>query len=140
MKKIFFLTILLLIITACQPTPRVEIGGTVVRVEIADDPGERQQGLMHREHLDPDAGMLFLFENERKQSFWMKNTLIPLDIIFINNNYEIINIAKAVPCKEDPCDHYPSSAPAKYVLEVNAGFAEEKGIMPGDKVEFFLTS
>ena len=79
--------------------------------------------------------MLFVFEDSKIRSFWMKNTLIPLDIMFINSDYEIIDIQTMEPCLEDPCKNYISKQPAKYALEVNSGFAEDNEIQIGDKVE-----
>lgn len=106
-------------------------------VEIADNPEERSRGLMNRENLDPDKGMLFVFEGESKHSFWMKNTLIPLDIIWINKNKEVVYIEKNVqPCKNDPCPVYGPDKEAKYVLEINAGQADQATIQINDKLSF----
>lgn len=105
-----------------------------INVEIADDENERAKGLMLREKLNENDGMLFVFDEDSYQTFWMKSTLIPLDIIFIDENFGIIDIKTAVPCKEDPCMLYKSSKPAKYALEVNAGFTAENNIKIGDKV------
>jgi uncharacterized membrane protein (UPF0127 family) len=141
MKKLVITATLLLLISlmGCQQSPQVEIGDkAVVFVEIADDLEERRTGLMHREHLAENAGMLFIYETERELSFWMKNTLIPLDIIYINSAFEIVDIKHALPCQADPCPTYLSKAPAQYVLEVNAGFSAEKGLLEGDKIEFHL--
>ena len=105
-----------------------------INAEIADDEQEQTQGLMFREKLNQDEGMLFVFENEQEQIFWMKNTLIPLDMLFIDENFEIVDIKSAVPCKEEPCEIYKSSKPAKYVLEVNGNLTAKKDIKIGDKV------
>ena len=106
-----------------------------VWVETARTPKELQQGLMFRESLDDYSGMLFIFKKEDRLSFWMKNTKIPLDIIFISENWTINEIKSNVqPCQEDPCPTYPSKYPIMYVLEVNAGFSERNGIKVGDKV------
>ena len=111
----------------------VEILGKSVNIEIADEYDELRKGLMFRESLAEDSGMLFIFEDEMIRSFWMKNTLIPLDLIFIDEDFVIVNIREnAVPCEEDPCPTYNSKEPAKYVLEVNAGYVEEQGIKIGD--------
>ena len=67
--------------------------------------------------------MLFIFQQERPQSFWMKNTLIPLDMIFISADLVIVDITTMNPCKTDPCPDYTSKQPARYCLEVNAGYA-----------------
>src|SRR3989338_3158581 len=86
---------------------------TKVNVEIADDAKERATGLMFREFLGDDSGMLFVFDDENARNFWMKNTLIPLDIIFISKGFEIVDIKYAEPCKEDPCASYSPVKPAK---------------------------
>ena len=106
-----------------------------VQVEIAQSPEELQQGLMHRESLGEQEGMLFLFGTEQPLDFWMKNTLIPLDIIFVNSEFEIVSVRTAVPCEADPCPLYSSGRAAQYVVEVNAGFAEDQGIHIGDRIE-----
>lgn len=105
-----------------------------VNVGIADDSQERAKGLMFRERLDENSGMLFIFENEEYETFWMKNTLIALDIIYIDKNLKIVDIKHAVPCKEEPCNLYTSSKPAKYVLEVNENFTAKNNLKPGDKI------
>lgn len=108
-----------------------------VYVEIADEQHEQNQGLMFRENLEWDRGMFFVFEDERMLSFWMKNTLIPLDMLFIDADFRIVDIKENVsPCKEDPCPSYPSKKPAKYVLEVNAGFVLKNDIKIDDMVSF----
>ena len=92
------------------------------------------QGLMYRQNLPENAGMLFIFTNEEPRSFWMKNTYISLDIIYINSKKEIVSIQKYT----QPRSTYsiPSEKPAMYVLEVNAGFTDKYGIHPGDKIDF----
>ncbi len=110
---------------------------TLVYVEIADEPHELNQGLMFRENLELDRGMFFVFDDERTLSFWMKNTLIPLDMLFVDADFRIVDIKENVPpCKEDPCPSYPSKKPAKYVLEVNAGFVLKNDIKIDDMVSF----
>lgn len=78
--------------------------------------------------------MLVLFPNEAPRSFWMKNTLLPLDIIYIGGDRRIVKISQAAPCRADPCAGYPSLHPAQYVLEINGGLSEELGIRAGDRV------
>lgn len=111
-------------------------GEYTINIEIADEPAELQQGLMFRPVLAEDSGMLFIFKNSAKQSFWMKNTLIPLDIIFISKDKRIINIKYAVPCVSEFCPSYFSDGDAQYVLEVNGNYTKELGIKAGDRVEF----
>ena len=105
-----------------------------VNVEIADDNNERINGLMFRKNLDKNSGMLFVFDDEKNQTFWMKNTLIPLDIIFIGKDMKIVDIKHATPCNEDPCKLYKSSRPAKYVLEMNINFTIENNVKIDDKI------
>jgi hypothetical protein len=102
------------------------------RVEVADDEAERAQGLMFRTQLDDDAGMLFDFHTPQQVSFWMRNTLIPLDMIFIRADGTIANIAdNTEPYSETPI---PSAGPVLGVLEIGGGLTQELGIKPGDKV------
>lgn len=108
-------------------------------VETASSFMARAKGLMFREKLDSGSGMLFVFPNNAKHAFWMKNTLIPLDIIWINADKEAVYIAKNVqPCKISNCPAVYPDKPARYVLELNAGKTDEIGLKPGDKIEFDL--
>jgi len=93
-----------------------------VDVEIADTPAERERGLMHRTALSGGTGMLFVFEQEQPLSFWMKDTLIPLDIVFFDADGSFVSSASMVPCTADPCTIYASSEPAAMALEVPSGF------------------
>lgn len=103
-------------------------------VEIAESPGEQAKGLMFRRAMGSDEGMVFPFNPPREASFWMKNTVIPLDIIFIGADHRILNIeAEAVPYSEAP---RISRGKAAAVLELNGGRAAQLGIVPGDKVTF----
>jgi len=136
--ELIFVLIFLIILTACNQENNVLIDNgnekISVNVEIADTFDERSQGLMFRESLDENAGMLFIFEEEDYLSFWMKNTLIPLDMIFISEDLEIVDIKYAIPCKQDPCVSYKTIKPAKYVLEVNGNYTIKNKISIGDKV------
>src|SRR5207237_6429855 len=103
-----------------------------VHVEIAADDSTRGQGLMFRDQLPPDHGMIFLFPQSGDYPFWMKNTLIPLDMIWIDDQRRIVNVAANVPpCKADPCPSVPAGGNAKYVLEVAAGVAARHGFAKG---------
>lgn len=97
-----------------------------IHVEIADDPDEQQVGLMNRTELSEDRGMLFLFSQPQILSFWMKNTLIPLDVLFFDAEGNFINVQTMDPCAGDPCMTYSSSALATSALELSAGFYERK--------------
>lgn len=107
-----------------------------IYIELADSEEERNRGLMNRHHLPDSVGMLFVFDTSEPQSFWMKNTFIPLDIIFANENKEIVKIhSYATP---HSIDAFPSGKNAKYVVEVNGGFAERNNIKEGDVIDFKL--
>ncbi len=107
---------------------------TELDIEIVADEASIIQGLMFRQEMAADQGMLFVMPDERPQSFWMKNTLIPLDIIYANAQKEIVSIKRnTTPLSETPV---PSDVPAAYVLEVNAGFAELHNLAVGDVLEW----
>lgn len=109
-------------------------GNASFDVEVADTEIKRTVGLMNRT-LPERSGMLFVFGSEQAVSFWMKNTLIPLDMIFISGDKKIVNIKRdAQPCKTLDCETYKSEGPVKYVLEINGGLADKLGIKEGDKV------
>ena len=105
-----------------------------VRVEIADEPDEQATGLMNRTALGEDRGMLFVFSSEEDRSFWMKDTLIPLSIAYMNSEGRIVDIRDMKALDDDP-PHYDSAEPARYALEVNKGFFDERGVKVGDRVE-----
>jgi uncharacterized membrane protein (UPF0127 family) len=145
----------LLLLTACSsaapertPNPdratRLEIrtdGGVVeVDVEVADEDAERNIGLMNRERLDPDAGMVFLWDEPLHATFWMKDTLIPLSIAFWNDRGRIVAILDMEPCEADPCPSYDPGTEFEGALEVNQGFFEEHGVEVGDTVELIGSS
>jgi len=110
-------------------------GGVQVRAEVVDTPPAMERGLMFRESLPQNEGMLFVFERTGVYPFWMKNTLIPLDIVWLDEDWRIVSIAASVPpCRADPCPSYPPSGPARYVVEVNGGFTRTHGIARGDRV------
>ena len=111
--------------------------GYAVTAEIAADEDTRQQGLMFRDRLADDRGMIFLFPQSGEYPFWMKNTLIPLDMIWIDDGHHIVHITHDVPpCKADPCPSYPPNARAKYVLETAAGVAAKHHLKDGDVLRF----
>ncbi|MBC7167262.1 DUF192 domain-containing protein [Phenylobacterium sp.] len=107
-------------------------GRTTFMVEIADDDRERAQGLMYRRSLAADRGMLFDFKTERSVSFWMRNTYIPLDMIFIRADGRIRSIARNTTPMSD--QGVPSGGPVRAVLEIPGGRAAELGVLPGDRV------
>ena len=119
-----------------EEKPSIIIGNKVVALEIADTEAKRQFGLMKRKYLPENAGMLFIFDRPTKPVFWMKDCYIPLDIIFIRGS-KIVNMYTSVPpCKEIPCEKYPSIELVDKVLEVNAGFAKKNNVKINDTVKF----
>lgn len=112
-------------------------GGEMVQVlaEIADEPEERTRGLMYRRELAAGEGMIFLFENPSPMVFWMKNTLIPLDIVFFDEGGTYLSSDTMVPCEADPCTLYRSNGPAAYVLEMASGFLQESRVGEGWRLD-----
>jgi uncharacterized membrane protein (UPF0127 family) len=129
-------------VTETQPPsrtgPRVIFpDGHVVHVEIANNDELRAQGLMYRDQLAPGDGMLFFFPSDGYYPFWMKNTRIPLDIIWIDANRGVVDVKFEVPpCRADPCPNYPPKGDARYVLEVAGGVAKQHGLKAGDVLRF----
>jgi uncharacterized protein len=127
-------------LSACAQSPRIEIvapGGaarTTVSVEIADRPATREYGLMYRRHLDPDAGMIFVFSTPQHLTFWMKNTIIPLDMIFADSSGKIVGIVRNAEPFSESIDGVDGIS--QYVLEVNGGFCDRLGVQPGDTLRF----
>lgn len=134
-----------LLLTACLPLlrgspPSIEaaslrlplvVGQHTLMVERAADPASRRQGLMFRDHLPDDQGMLFAWTHDAHYSMWMKNTYIPLDVAFITADHRITDIMTMQPETTHP---HTASKPVRFALEVNAGWFERHGIEPGDKV------
>lgn len=109
-------------------------GGNCYMSELAATPQERERGLMFRESLADGKGMFFVFDEDGKHDFWMKNTLIPLDIVWMGEGGEVSHIAENVqPCRSDPCPLFVPPTVARYVLEINAGEARRIGLKAGDK-------
>jgi uncharacterized membrane protein (UPF0127 family) len=126
---------LLLTCTGCAGTesPWVELKGQRFDVEIAADDASRTRGLMFRDVMPKDHGMLFVFESEEPLAFWMKNTRIPLDILYFDKALRLVSVAAGVPpCTTSSCPSYPSAGPASFTLELNAGLARQLGVKPGD--------
>ncbi len=121
--------------SAMERVTIVTSGGDVrVQVEVADDMDEMAKGLMGRTALTEDAGMLFVYPEERDLSFWMKDTLIPLSIAFMDGEGRIIDI-QDMKALDDRPPHYTSAEPARYALEVNVGFFDERGVEVGDRAK-----
>jgi len=120
----------LIVFAEAGSAPRVE-------VELAETPSEWARGLMFRKGLERGAGMLFVFRDDRRRVFWMKNVRFSIDIIFMDKNFVIRKIWKSVPpCRGEPCATYPSGVEARYALEVSAGFCEKHGVRAGQRVEY----
>jgi uncharacterized protein len=126
----------LLPLAACANSgPYVELKGQRYAIEIAEDDASREHGLMDRTHMDDDKGMLFIFQDDAPRAFWMKNTKIPLDMIFVDAGNKVVSVTHgAEPCVTERCPAYTSGAPARYVLELNAGQAAKLGLTSGDEM------
>jgi uncharacterized membrane protein (UPF0127 family) len=136
---VFLGLVLLAVTVSCQAQPRVVIhtkdGRDIVYgVEIADTPAKRELGLQYRRELADNRGMLFLFPSEKENVFWMKNTPIPLDMVFIDGGHRIVGIVEnAVPFSTEARS---VSAPSQFVLEINGGLSRRNGFAVGDRVSF----
>lgn len=135
--RLLTFAIVLFPLSACSDDSRLVLhtatGDHVFTVEVVDTPESRAQGLMFRQSLAPDAGMLFDFKQERPVSFWMRNTFIPLDMIFIRSDGTVANVhVNAIP--HDPTG-IPSDGPVTFVLEIAGGRSQELTLRAGDRVE-----
>ena len=155
-QKLFFIVISLLLVIGCKKEPKKVVSPIKIEfkkeaelelsradsliatfdIEIADDDFERQTGLMNRHSMEDSQGMLFVFDDENFRSFYMKNTYIPLDLIYLDKDGKIVSFQlNAQPLDESSL---PSNSPAKYVLEINAGLAEQFGLQVDDQMIFSL--
>ena len=132
---VLFASFALLVLAGCAHAREnwVELGGKRFTVELATNDATREHGLMFRQRMDADRGMLFVHEREQPLAYWMKNTLIPLDILFFDNQRHLVAQQRDVPpCTlGDACPPYPSDAPARFVLELNAGQAAKLRLQNG---------
>jgi len=108
---------------------RMKLGRETFTLEVADTPKKQQLGLMHRKSMPQDRGMLFVFPEEEERSFWMKNTLIPLDIVYLDAGGKVVSVKQMKPLDETSV---PSDGPAKYAVELNEGAAKRAGVAAGD--------
>jgi len=139
MRHLLLLTTLLLCSSCTAQDPYVVLGGERFSVELAETREKQALGLMFREELPDDHGMVFLFPNEAPRRFWMKNTRIPLDIFYFDENLALVSVSENTPpCRTQRCPSYPSAGPAKVVLELNAGKAAALGVQAGDVLELHL--
>jgi uncharacterized protein len=123
-------------LSATADEPAVTLHGKTFSTEFATTDAQREHGLMARPHMAADHSMLFIFTDEAPRAFWMKNTLIPLDILYFDSARKLVAMQlNAEPCKGDPCAIYPSGGlSARYVLELNAGTAGQLGLKLGDEL------
>jgi hypothetical protein len=143
MKKSIYILLIFLTVVSCSlliamgtkdrlNTRILSIGNVEVEVEIAEDSDSRRTGLMNRKSMDENHGMLFIFETDQKLSFWMKNTLIPLSIAYISSYGEILEIYDMKPESLRPVQSLNS---VRYALEMNKGWFERHGVVPGDYLD-----
>ena len=134
-QQISLIGFLLLACVSCAAeNAHVELKGQTFSVEVVRDKERQALGLMYRQSMPADHGMLFIFPNEAPRSFWMKNTRIPLDIMYFSSDLKLVSVANAKPCRVEQCPAFPSEGPAQYVLELNAGKASELGMTKGDEM------
>ena len=140
--KHFFIFILVFGNLSCQSNASDNIvcaDKQCFNVDIAQKPEELMRGLQFRESMPLDSGMLFIFSQDSIQSFWMKDTLMPLDIIWLDSAHRVVHIEKNVPvCRQEQCPTYTPLLPARYVLEINAGLSEKLGFQLGQEFKFQL--
>jgi uncharacterized protein len=120
-----------------RPPSSVAFEGTdtLLYVDVADEAAEKRRGLMGVEHLPADEGMAFLYDEPVTSSFWMKDTLIPLSIAFVDESGNVIGVRDMEPCEVEPCPSYGIDEPYVLAIEANLGWFDEQGIMPGDRAE-----
>jgi len=142
LRKIRSFCFLVLFVSGCADVSSVQqvcYQNHCFEIEVAKTAEERTRGLQFREFLPENKGMLFVFEENRPYRFWMKDTLIPLDMIWLDEAKKAVHIEENVPpCTKDPCPTYGPSQKARYVLEVNAEKAKAAGIKQGVTLEFHL--
>lgn len=140
MRLFALFPVVVLALSGCASAsqPWVELAGHRYSVELAKDDAERARGLMFRDSMDEGHGMLFIHDELAPQAYWMKNTKIPLDILYFDNDRKLVSQQRDVPpCSlGDACPPYPSTAPARYVLELNAGQAEKLKLKDGAVLTF----
>lgn len=140
MRRYLLLPMLACLMSGCAGANQtwVELAGKRYKVELAKDDAERARGLMFRDAMAEDHGMLFIHDVQEPQAYWMKNTRIPLDILYFDNDRKLVSQQRDVPpCSlGDNCPPYPSDAPARYVLELNAGQAEKLKLQDGTLMTF----
>ena len=140
LQRSFALAVLAFSLSACSnaDAPWVELAGHRFAVELAADEASRTRGLMFRDELPADHGMLFIFEREEPLAFWMKNTRIALDILYFDGNRRLLSVAENTPpCSAgDRCPSYPSKGMARFTLELNAGTAHRLDLQPGAELRF----
>jgi uncharacterized membrane protein (UPF0127 family) len=144
-KSLFSALVLLggFFLSGCDLQEQAKIiapSGHVIHIEVALTPEDQQRGLMGRPELAADAGMLFVFDAPRRLGFWMKDTLIPLDVVFIDSGKKIVDIQTMPPCPAEVelCPNYTAKEPALYALEINGGAAEKMGLKVGDQLQLVL--
>lgn len=141
-RGIFLSLFLVLFSTGCPATVaqnQVCFKHHCFTVEVVSKPPDLERGLQFRQTLAQDAGMLFVFSQSGKYSFWMKDTLLPLDIIWLDYARRVVHIEQNVqPCRQSPCPTYAPPQDALYVLELNANRAAQTGLHLGEVMEFYL--
>ena len=138
-NKIIFILFFLVLLTSCTKYETIFIGNgeekIKIKAEVADTQEKKERGLQFRESLKENSGMFFAFDSDATFNFFMINTLIPLDIIFISKDLDIVEIIYTESCVEEPCQNYKTSKYSRYVLQVNGEFTTKNNIEVGDKIQ-----
>lgn len=139
MRYVILMFTILICSSCVAQDPYVRLKGQRFTVDVADTQEKQALGLMFRDSMPDDQGMIFLFPGEAMRSFWMKNTRIALDIFYFDSGLKLVSVSENTPpCRTQRCPGYPSSGPAKYVLELNAGKAAELNVQTGDVLELHI--
>lgn len=134
---LFFVFLVVRSTEAAETLPIFFPSGHHIQAEVADTKAKKKVGLMFRESLAPNAGMLFVYSQAGVYSFWMKNCRFPIDIIWLDPKKTVVQITERVPpCLDDPCPVYNPHVEALYVIEVNAGLSQREGLTVGSKIRF----
>jgi uncharacterized membrane protein (UPF0127 family) len=146
MRWRYGLALLALLTSNCYATPPLSTadidlgkGRPIVRAEVAETPAQRAQGLMYRSALADHHGMLFIYPDQAPRGVWMKNTQMPLDVVFLNQAQQLVDlVANLPPCPADPCPIYRSTVAAAYMLELPAGSIQQYGLTVGESIKLPL--
>lgn len=136
MALVLSIMLSLSVATAYAEPLQARLGSESFKLQVVDDPSSRRQGLMGREFLEPNEGMLFDFPADTTPAIWMRNMVISLDLLFVDEQGELVQVfAEVPPCTTAPCEVYRAERPLRFVIEVSAGTAARLGLTPGMELD-----